>query len=211
VLPERLRAEVGALRESIHFPGGGISARPAEAAKLQVIRRAIATRSTVRFGYVARSGSEGAREPSQREADPYAITNLGGIWYLTAYCHLRKGIRHFRLDRMDDLTVLERTFVRPEGFKVERGSLSEPGSMEVRAHFDREIVRWVRESPSFFTVAEEETPEGLLLTLRVRHENEVLQWLLSWGRHVDVLAPETLRRRLAEEAQAILARHENAF
>jgi predicted DNA-binding transcriptional regulator YafY len=211
VLPEKLRGEVRALRESIQFPGEGISARPAEAAKLQQLRRAIMTRRTVRFRYSARYSTEGPRQPSQREADPYAIANLGGKWYLSAYCHLRQGNRHFRLERMDDLVVLERRFTRPEGFKAERRNLAEPGSFDVRARFDSEVVRWVREAPSFFTIAEEETPEGLLLTLRVRHENEVLQWLLSWGRHVHVLEPEALRRRLAEEAQAILAHHENSF
>jgi predicted DNA-binding transcriptional regulator YafY len=211
VLPEKLRGEVRALRQSIHFPGEGVSARPAEASKLQQIRRAIMTRSTVRFRYSARYSTEEQRQPRQREADPYAIANLGGIWYLSAYCHLRQGIRHFRLGRMDDLVVLERHFTRPEGFKVERGSLFEPGSFDVRVRFDPGVVRWVREAPSFFTIAEEETAEGLLVTLRVRHENEVLQWLLSWGRHVRVLEPEALRRRLVEEAQAILARHKNSF
>jgi len=53
-------------------------------------------------------------------------------------------------------------------------------------------------------VAEEETPEGLLLTLKIRQESEVLQWLLGWGRPVHVLEPESLRTRIKEEAAGIL-------
>jgi predicted DNA-binding transcriptional regulator YafY len=211
VLPEKLRAEVHELRESIHFPGEGISARPAEAAKLQQLRRAIITRSTIRFRYTTRYGHDEPHQPHHREADPYAIANVGGTWHLSAYCHLRHGVRHFRLERMDDLSLLERHFTRPAGFQVERRNLFEPGSFDVRVRLDPEVIRWVRESPSFFTIAEEETPEGLLVTLRIRHENEVMQWLLSWGRHVHVLEPEALRRRLADEAQAILEHHEKVF
>ena len=37
----------------------------------------------------------------------------------------------------------------------------------------------------------------------VRQESEVLQWLLGWGRHARVLEPEALRRRIAEEAEAL--------
>ena len=50
----------------------------------------------------------------------------------------------------------------------------------------------------------EDTPEGLLVTLKVRMESEVLQWLLSWGGNVRVLEPDSLRRRLAEEGKKIV-------
>ena len=77
----------------------------------------------------------------------------------------------------------------------------------VRVLFDKEVARWVRESRSYYTTSVEETPEGLLVTLKPHQESEVLQWLLSWGSHVRVLEPETLRKRIAEEAQAMLQNH----
>ena len=52
--------------------------------------------------------------------------------------------------------------------------------------------------------AEEDTPQGLLVTLHVRQLSEIFQWLLSWGRHVTVLEPISLREMLRAEAQAIL-------
>ena len=73
--------------------------------------------------------------------------------------------------------------------------------------FDAKVARWVREAPSFYAVAEEETLDGLLVTLHVRSEDEVLQWLLGWGRHMRVLAPDSLRQRIADEAAALVAAH----
>jgi len=43
----------------------------------------------------------------------------------------------------------------------------------------------------------------------VRDEQEVVQWLLGWGRYLRVLEPESLRQRIAAEAEATLRRHQS--
>jgi predicted DNA-binding transcriptional regulator YafY len=205
VLPDRLRVEVHSLQNSIHFVAQGMGIRPDEAAKLQRVRRAILDRTTLRFRYHTRYPLDGERQPNLRDADPYSLTHAGGAWHLAAYCHLRRAVRTFRLARMDDLTTLEATFERPADFQLQRRDLFGPGSFDVHVLFDAEVTRWVRESPSFYAVAEEETPDGLFVTLHVRQESEILQWLLGWGRHARVLEPESLRERIAEEADAMAA------
>ncbi len=207
VLPEKLRAEVAGLRESISFGHQSSSLRPDAAAKLQLLRRAILARSTVRFTYHTRHTGDGPQQPHHRDADPYALGFLSGTWYLSAHCHLRHAVRHFRLDRIEDLTVLDRAFVRPSNFQAQGRNLFEPGSFDIRVLFDAEVARWVREAPSFFAVAEEETADGLLVTLHVRSADEVLQWLLGWGRHMRVLAPDFVRQRIASEATALATAH----
>lgn len=202
VLPEKLRGEVQALQESIHFVESGVRAKTQEQTKLQHLRRAILQRTRVRFRYHRRQGSDDAPAPDEREADPYALIHVGDAWYLTAYCHLRRGIRVFRLDRMDDLTLLSTTFTRPAGFRVGVRP-PEDRSVTVRVLFAPEVARWVREAPSFFTVSMEDTPDGLLVTLQVRQERDVFQWLLGWGRSARVLEPASLQRLIAEEAGAI--------
>lgn len=209
ILPERLRPQAENLRGSIHFAGEG-SARPAEAARMQLVRTAILERRAVRFRYYARRTSAASRPPNAQEADPYAIAHLGDAWYLAAYCHQRHRVRNFRLDRMDDLVLLDRTFTRPEDFQMERRDLFGPGSFDVRVRFDPAVARWVHESPSFYMIAEEETPEGLVVTLHVRYEEDVLPWLLSWGQHAQVLSPASLVRRIASEAEAMAQRYRRA-
>jgi predicted DNA-binding transcriptional regulator YafY len=207
VLPDRLREDVEDLRESVHFVPAR-TAVPDES--LALLRRAIFERTAVGLRYHTRHRVEGGQDqPATREVDPYALAHMAGAWYLTGYDHLRGAVRTFRLDRIDEIAVLERTFVRPRGAHL-RGREGEPRPIEVRALFDHEVARWVREGRSFFTVAEEEVTDGLLVTLRVRQESEVVSWLLGWGRHVRVLAPESLRRRIAEEAKGLLGAHGDA-
>ncbi len=201
VLPEKLREDVAYVQESIHFVAS--EQRPTEAALLQQLRRAILEHVTVRFSYLKRHGQT---EQETREADPYGLVHITGTWYLTAYCHMRKAIRNFRLDRMDALEILPKAFVRPKRFTMEDNQGHERDKI-VRVLFEHTTARWVRESRYYYIDSEEETADGLLVTLRVRQESEIVQWLLSWGKNVYVLEPASLRQTLIQEAQAIVQRY----
>jgi predicted DNA-binding transcriptional regulator YafY len=214
-LPDAQRAAAESLRERIQFISGATSARPDTAPqleKLQRLRGAIVESRRVRFDYHARFGA-GSTETSgastTRTVDPYALAHVGGAWHLTGYCHIRRGLRTFRLERIEGLSTLPETFERPATLRLGRRRPQEEPHLTVRALLAPEVARWVRESPSYFTVAMDETPAGLLVTLAVRDIGEIMQWLLGWGRHVRVLAPETLRQRLAAEAEAMLRAHED--
>jgi predicted DNA-binding transcriptional regulator YafY len=215
VLPEKLRDEVRYLQDNIRFVATGAMEQPAETEKLLQLRRAILQRSTIRFRYFTRhpsptaevEGRPGASAENTREADPYGLVHFFNAWHVIAYCHMRKGMRNFRLDRIEDLVLLPETFQRLENFKMDGSQSAHRRSLLVRALFDGEVARWVRESRSYYITSEEETPEGLLITLQAHQESEVLQWLLSWGSHVRVLEPESLRQRIAEEAQRMLQNH----
>lgn len=208
VLPEKLRDEVHYLQSNIRFIVMGGPEQSAEPEMLQQLRRAIIERTIVRFRYHTRHAEDGRDAQSTREADPYSLMHISNAWYLAAYCHMRQGMRHFRLDRMENLELLAKIFTRRTDFQMDNNQGRER-NITVRALFDKEVARWVHESRSYFTLTEEETPEGLMVTLRVRQESEVLQWLLSWGRHVHILEPESLRKRLVEEAEGMLRNHQN--
>ena len=204
VLPDLLRADVHDLQGSIRFIASGALDDPAEIERLQQLRRALIERKRVRFQYQSRFTGDphGASRP--READPYGLVHVNGAWYLIAYDQLRGDVRRFRLDRMDRLSLLDKHFTRPPDFKLQPPQDEAPRTLVIRALFDREIARWVKESHFFYVVDEQENADGLWVTLRVRQESEALQWLLSWGSHVQVLEPDSLRQRLAEEAEGIL-------
>jgi predicted DNA-binding transcriptional regulator YafY len=206
-LPEPLREEVRSLQDSIRFVPQGSGDRPGLADQLRQLRRAVVGRHTVRFRYHARRSQDESSAYSMRDADPYGLVHFLGAWHLVAYCHLRRDIRRFRVERMDQLVVLPQTFTRPPDFKLERRGDEEQRTIVVRALFDPAAADWVREAPSFFAVGLEQRDDGLLVTLRVRDERDVLQWLLSWGAQVRVLEPESLRALLAREAEQVLRNH----
>jgi predicted DNA-binding transcriptional regulator YafY len=212
VLPDKLRDEVHYLQNSIVFVARSPDTPESEhrVILLQQLRRAIIQHSTVRFCYQSRYAHEGQGEQTTREADPYGLVHFPSGWNLIAYCHLRQDMRNFRLDRMDRLEILSRTFQRPSDFVMRHDPERERDarSITVRVLFDHETARWVQEARSYYITSQEDTPEGLLVTLQVRHESEIIQWLLSWGQHAHVLEPESLRLRIVEEAAGMLRNYE---
>lgn len=203
VLPDKLRQEVEYLENSIRFVALN---GPFAPETLQQLRRAIIQCRTVRFRYLSRPRDGSSSTPSLRDADPYALVHIGNAWLLTAYCHLREEKRNFRIDRMEDLVVLNKAFTRPSDFNIQRHE--EPDrTIIVRALFDHETARWVRENPTFFQVAEKEQPDGLLITLAIQHPGDILHWLMSWGSHVRILEPDFLRDILVKEARGVIENH----
>ena len=213
VLPEQLRDEVAYLQQNIVF----ISAQHEDEKEvlLQQLRRAILDHVTVEFTYFARSRNVGketvSKEIAQQErrrVDPYALVHINA-WYLTAYDHMRKAIRNFRFERIEKLTFTNTTFQRPTNLTLRYTRELDKRNIIVRVLFDHDVARWVRESHFFFITHMEDTPDGLLVTLTVRQEQDVLQWLLSWGRMVHIIEPESLRLHLLEESLAMVRNFQN--
>ena len=212
VLPEARRAQVREFQRAIRFIVE--AADPQEQRWLPAVRRAILEQRTVRFQYHARGSANDAPASDSlaaaarpRQADPYGLANVGGVWYLVGFDHLRHALRHFRLERMEGLTLLDKTFQRPADFSIAMDERPDERPIVVKALFAAAAARWVQEDRSFFAVAEELRPDGLLVTFRVRQERDLLHWLLGWGAQVQVLEPPTLRAQIAREAEALLRHH----
>lgn len=201
VLPETLRAEVEYLQDNIKFvPQDDLS--PEQTAVLSAVRRALLERKTIQFNYFARFGDE-TRPLHRRTVNPYGIANIETDWFLVGYDHARKALRNFRLDRVEKVELLHKTFERPHDF-VMRDEFDPTRTITLRVLFDPALARWVRESSNYFITHIEDTRDGLLITLKVRHEREVVQWLLGWGSQVRVLETNTLREMLRLEAERML-------
>jgi predicted DNA-binding transcriptional regulator YafY len=205
VLPAAVQAQVGELRQSLALAGSNFHERPREAEMLQSLRRAILDRQRVRFAYHARTTPKSQTTTAPREVDPFGLVYRADTWYLTGYCHLRRGVRHFRLERMEDLALLGQTFHRPADFTMRYDPTRESDrTFQARILFDNEVTRWVMEDRFYFMVATDETAEGMIVTVRSHHAEDVVPWLLRWGRHARVLEPDSLRRQVADEARAML-------
>ena len=149
-----------------------------------------------------------AGSKTTRDVDPYALIHLENAWYLSGYCHLRHDTRNFRLDRIDALQILSKTFTRPASFRVGPKPANE-NEITARVLFNPAVARWVQEDSFFYIRAMENHPDGLLVTLRVRQEADLLQWLLGWGSNVRVLEPISLQQRLATELTAALSQYQS--
>src|SRR5829696_160033 len=113
---------------------------------------------------------------TEREVDPYGVMHREGYWYAVGYCHLRRGMRLFRLDRVLGAEMLEETFTRPTG-------LDSPGAV-LSAVADTPGDRW---SVEVLLEAKVEEVQGQLpsvgLSLEQTEGGTLLRcstWSLEW-------------------------------
>lgn len=205
-LPVAIVEAVDQLEERMYFVRS--VGQTTDLALLRRVRSAVVRQRRLRFTYHTRYAADDQAQANYREVDPYGLIHHEGKWYLVAYCHLRQGLRNFRLERIEGLETLPRSFERPADFTLR--DQRDDRELVVRVLFDCTVARWVQEEPSFFQESVEEQGDDLLVTYRVRQFDEIAGWLLSWGSRVRVLEPPALRDHLASEAEAILANYESA-
>lgn len=145
-----------------------------------------------------------------RYIDPYHLRYFQGAWYLIGYCHLRKDIRIFALDRIKDFNETDNTFTPIRDFSLRdylQSSLGiEVGNSleEVVIKFDRHQARWIRERRWHPSQALEPQQDGsLILRLTVSGLGEVKRWVMSFGSHAEILAPAGLREEIKQEIEAM--------
>lgn len=188
VLPAPTRHRVRQRTDSVSF----FSTRDGLDLDLELvgtIQAAIQARRCLRLRY----RSENAREALVRRVDPLALSVDRGVWYLTGYCHLRRDQRSFRLNRIEDCTLLERRF-RPRTVKPP----ARP-TLDVVVRFDQQALRSADERAHYGLVA----PEGDCRRYRVNDLREIRHWVLSWGASAEVLEPAPLRSWVRQQAQRL--------
>jgi predicted DNA-binding transcriptional regulator YafY len=110
VMPTPLKTRLRALGETItldlHAP---IATRDNTA--LLALSSAAHAHQRVHLHYSSGQGAD-----TERDFDPYALAWRGGRWYAVGWCHLRRDLRSFRLDRVTQVAVLAMQFDAPATF-----------------------------------------------------------------------------------------------
>lgn len=168
------------------------------------IRDAVQDSRVLEIDYHARSMvNNEAPASTRRKIHPYGLVHVGGCWVLLAYCELRQAMRHFRLDRIGELLPTVEKFVRDPDFSLPEYTQENDRTVRVLVHFAPDIALQVLASRYFYIDTYEEQPDGLIVSLLVRREDEVMSWILGWGHHAKVLEPVSLIRRIEEEIVAL--------
>jgi predicted DNA-binding transcriptional regulator YafY len=110
VFPAKLKSRLRAVDESVAVEFTR-SATVIDQQVLGLLCGAMQERRRVRMTYQSRGD-----ERTEREFDPYGLVYRAGRWYIIGWCHLRRGLRSFRLDRVVSVGALAVPFDRPEKF-----------------------------------------------------------------------------------------------
>jgi len=112
VLPTRLREKVQVLQQVVALgPERRYVSITTSGERILQISEAVYKRQQVWLSYRSKRG-----EQTERLVDPYGIAYWAGCWYMIGYCHLRKSMRAYRLDRMIRAEMQQNQFEGPAHF-----------------------------------------------------------------------------------------------
>jgi predicted DNA-binding transcriptional regulator YafY len=207
VLPPVVRARVQAAQATLAFTPARVRARPTDPATILALSGAAQDRHQVWLRYQSARGEE-----TGRVVDAYGLVHHRGRWYLVGWCHLRQGVRLFRVDRVLSAEPREETFAQPADFDcaayVLRSLASVPYGVPVEVLLELAPEQARRRVPPDLATLEE-TPEGVVLRTQADQLEWMARMLVGLECRFAVRQPPELRdtlRALAAEISALAER-----
>lgn len=154
-----------------------------------------------------------ATEPVTYELHPYGLVHHRHALYLVAYSPEHGEIRHFKINRVESVTLQDSQFQRPRDFDLQRhladsfGIFRGSGRLvRVRVCFASAVARYVEEARWHASQQLSVQDDGRLIAeFELDSTEEIKKWLLSFGANAEVLAPDELRHEMRAEIERLLA------
>lgn len=167
------------------------------------ISGAIDARRQVSFLY---HNAAGALET--RRVDPIRLDLVANVWYLRAHCHLRNGLRTFRLDRMREVSVLDsacETSTDPSTLADVSFDISPEGTdLTVTASITDTAVPLINDYQATLEFPSSGNIRG---TLQVAHEASLRRLVCRVPGGVQIVTPEASVSAIAAWAKACAEHH----
>jgi len=169
---------------------------------IKVIAACLRDKRSVDLTYKA----HGAKEVTKRTVDPYGLIFHEGIWILIGLCHLRKEIRSFALDRIQDCKERYLYFEPRSDFNLEEYLAKSWGVIDgeevtVVVRFKPEVAEYITRKDKWHTseVRKMLPDGGVELTFTVAGIYEIKKWIYSWIPNIEVIKPKILRDLIKKE------------
>jgi predicted DNA-binding transcriptional regulator YafY len=171
---------------------------------LLAIHQAIREQRLIFISYFANTTGQ----HTERTVEPYHLNNTKGDWYVLTYDVQKKARRTFHVGRIQSCRILPDKFIRREAVSIAdwlKSSFGAEGGdepIEVVIHFDKQQAPWILERKWHDTAKREVHGDGsVTLRLWTSGLGEVKRWVMQYGSHAQVIAPESLKLAVAEEAK----------
>jgi predicted DNA-binding transcriptional regulator YafY len=207
-LEERTPSQLPAI---FSFNLGSHKSYTSHKAPIATLTKATAKLHTVQMRYFSAARNQNTR----REVSPYRLWYTNGALYLIGYCHLRKDVRMFAVERIKSVTLTDHPFQIPLNFDIEDYVKDAIGTMrgqpiKVELRFNSPTAAWVKYRIWHPTQTLTRMKSGeLTMTLTVADNRELVGWILSFGSGVLVIEPAALREAVRQEAKTIAAQPED--
>ncbi len=177
------------------------AARRVEPEHFRTAAAALIARQRLRIVYHAR----GRDEVTRREVSPQRLIHYRDNWYLDAWDHGKRALRHFAVERIHEPRLLdERAKDIPEErlnryFTESYGIFSGRPKRKALLRFTPERARWVADERWHPQQKGWFEGEHYCLEIPYSDDRELVLDILKHGPEVEVLRPKSLRKKVLEQ------------
>lgn len=200
VFPAKLKSRLRAVDQSVALE----SSRPGTVIDQKVLGllcSATQDRHRVRMAYQSQR-----EEQTEREFDPYGLVYRTGRWYIVGWCHLRRGLRSFRLDRVVSASSSSITFERPADFDalayLKQSIATIPRAHAVEVLFETDLATAQKWLVPYVGVIEC-VDEGVLLRAQADNLEWIARELARMPFDFRLISPDGLRGALERESRRL--------
>ena len=165
------------------------------------LQKALGDKKEIHIRY--QSGQDAVTE---RSLDPIGLCHYGQAWHLIGWCKLRNNYRDFRVSRIQQLQILDKTFepeTHPSLQEYLQTMINTSELQEVVIRFTKTAARHIGNQKYYYGYVREEVKDDHVLMYYVTSHLEYFgRWLLTYTHHVTIESPEalvTVMRDLTEE------------
>ncbi len=187
-----------------------MGARAINPVLFRTLATGLAQRKRLALDYRSRSREEHTR----RDVSPQRLVHYRDNWYLDGWCHLRKGLRIFALDRIDTARLLDEAADDLSDQELDQrlarsyGIFSGVPRAAAVLRFTPHMARWVSEELWHPQQQGQWMTDGSYeLTIPYADPTELVRDILRYGADVEVVRPETLRTLVARQLAAALEQY----
>jgi predicted DNA-binding transcriptional regulator YafY len=173
-----------------------------------VVSRAILEQKRIRIRHYNRNEDT----HTERELSPHRLTFYRNNWYLEAWCHLRKDLRRFSVDALEQVELLTQAAKAVSPAKLDAAFMGSYGiyggenTQTAVLRFSAAAARWVADEewhPN--QVGKLESDGRYVLEVPYADPTELMMDIQRHGHHVEVLGPPALRDAVRSELQQATA------
>lgn len=186
------------------------------------VSRAITDRKQISFGYNRYVIDHNARnhlrlDPGSgpRTCSPYALTWADERYYLVAYYPKYHDFTQFRVDRMEDVHVLEEPCEEKPDFDLasylnSRFSMFSGATTPVDLRFDNGLINAVTDRfGKDVRIRADQDGKRFTVRVNVNAKKPFFGWLFGFGDQAEILAPQEVREEYQQMLRDVLKLHED--
>jgi len=164
-------------------------------------KTAILEKRIAEFDYYGSSG-----EKTRRRVEPVQLWFKHRAWYIKGYCLLRQEMRMFKLTRVKNLKVTTKHFsirdaatIKPEIWPEKH---KKQKLLAIKLKIDREMTYRIYDEFDQDMI-EKQNDGSLIVSITWPEDYWVYGYILSFGEHIEVLEPKSLRKAIKNKISKI--------